>query len=276
MMPRRIKASELGFSLVEVLIVVGLLSVIGMGIASMVSDMSSAQVALQEKFATIEAGNGLSRAFADPAICSFQLQQGTGPYDVSVPNATISYPEIRLGSSPTSPIIAKTGDPLPGYPANKMVVQSITLKNIALIGGSNYSGDLEVIIDPTTIKKPLKPFGVRNLLFFATLPTTIEGCGGGGIGDWEVIANVSGAIHQATSDGLVIITSAFNRGIRLSTGLTAVTLTTKANSSARNAYGQGYEVLSIPLKKDEFWSAQSTNGGSDTGDSLVSVFFRRL
>ncbi len=178
-----------GFSLVEILIAVGIMSIISLGIASMISDISRSQGALAEKLATIEAGNGISRAFADPAICGAQLSQPVNPptVDLSPANvrfASISYPAIRLGLSSSSPLIVRAGESLPGFPAGKMKVQSITLKNIANISGNNFSGDLEVLIEPSTMTRFIKPFGVKNLTFTATpapfVAATVTDCGSSG------------------------------------------------------------------------------------------------
>ena len=171
-----------GFSLIELMIVVGIMSVVALGITSLINDMTTAQSAIEEKLATLEASSGLTRAFANSAICGAQLGQPVTPSAVdlsppSVATATITYPEIRMGASS----IVKKDYPLPGYPVGRMMVQSIKLKNIALISGNNFSGDLEVVLNPTTTKRSLKPFGVKNLIFTASpapfTSATITGCG---------------------------------------------------------------------------------------------------
>ena len=62
-----------------------------------------------------------------------------------------------------------------------MVVQSITLKNLSLITGSRFSGDLEVVMSPATVRRQIKPFGVKGIIFTTTLPmtaATLAQCGG--------------------------------------------------------------------------------------------------
>ncbi len=178
--------SHSGFSLIEVMIAAGVMSIVALGIASMMSDMSAAQVALEEKLAALEAASGLQRAFAEPTICGYQLSQAatTATVDLSPPNvarATLSYLELRMGTSSTSPLLVKRGESLPGYNAGKMKVQSIILKNISSNGGDSFSGDLEVVIDPTTMRRSIKPFGVKRLVFTATpfpyTAATVSGCG---------------------------------------------------------------------------------------------------
>ncbi len=263
------------------MIVVGIMSIVRLVIASMISNMIDSQAALDEKLATIDAANGLQRALSDSGICGAQLSQPLPPVNLTAAGPSIVYPEIRMGLTNTSPLIVKTGQPLPGYPANKIVVQSITLKNIVLISGNSFSGDLEVAIDRTTMRRSLKSFGVKNLIFTVTPPlnaAVVAGCGSGSasVGPWILMANTSGVIYQAPGDGVVIITSGFNRGIRLSTGTVSTLLTEKGLVSSRDKYGQGFEYLSLPLAKDEFWRAESTDGGSNSSDPFSVVYFRTI
>ena len=169
-----------GFSLIEAVVVLGIMTSVGLGFATMMSNILTSQVAVEEKLATIETMNGLVRTFADSAICGFQLNQGVPPVDLTAPTPTIAYPEIRLGMTNVSTLLAKVGNSLPGYTGNRMKVQSIKLTNIALISGNNFSGDLEVTLDPTTTRSPVKPFGVKNLIFTAMPPltaATVASCG---------------------------------------------------------------------------------------------------
>jgi type II secretory pathway pseudopilin PulG len=270
-----------GVSLVEVMIVIGIMSFVALTMASMLSDMTKAQAALEEKLAAIEAGNGLNRVFADSDICTAQLIQSGQPVDLTLKGTEIEYNAIKLGIDTTSPVIVEKDKSLPGYKNNKMKVQSIVLKNIMFISGNNFSGDFEVTLDPKTTVRALKPFGVKSIIFSAAPPhtaSTVAGCSTktGGVGDWVVMPAASGSINQAPDDGMLIITSANNRGINFSSGSTAASLADpsniKATVSARDKYGQGVEFLSIPIKKDEFWSAQSIGGS----EPMTSIFFRPI
>ncbi len=168
-----------GQSLIQVLVVVVIMSVISLGLAGIISDMMKAQSSLLEKVATVDATNSLTRAFLDPNICGAQLNQG-GPTDLTVPNQSKSYAVIRMGILPTSPILVQQGQPLPGYPPGKMIVQSISLKKINVVSGTTFIGDLEIAITPATSLSPIKPFGIHNLEFTVALPltaATIATCG---------------------------------------------------------------------------------------------------
>jgi type II secretory pathway pseudopilin PulG len=67
-MPSRCSA-EFGFSMVETLVVVGMVGIITLAIATAMTDMQKQTRALNEKLAQMEALRLLTAAFSQPKIC---------------------------------------------------------------------------------------------------------------------------------------------------------------------------------------------------------------
>jgi hypothetical protein len=276
-----------GFSIFEVLIAIAMLSVMAIGMATLASNMSKEQAAMTEKFGLLETQNDLLTVFSDPSLCLNQIN--IGPVDLTIASPKIPLSQILMGKTPTSPLLAQVGKPLPGFPSGKMEVSQIQLTNILPTGMPNaYVGDLIVAIDPATMIHSKKPAKVR--LAFTVLPSPslsnaiVTNCGFSnvGVGPWQGFPTTSAA-QLAPSDGMLVVTSCSNCGIRISTGMaingscSGVTKLVRLWVSARDKYGQGTETATLPIKQDECWSVEMTNvHQSPIANPAKSVFFRSL
>lgn len=281
-----------GFSIIEVLITVSIMSMMAMGIATLVVNATKDQRAIQEKFAMLEVQNSVLSSFSNSATCLQQLTGGAPTHlnldAAAIATTSMPLSEIRAGILPTSPLLAKTGQPLPGYVGNQMIVSSMNFQNIEPTGNPNeYNGYIEIMLDPASMIRPMKPIRIRQLFTARPDPSAssslIEDCqssGGKKMGDWQV--RPSGVVILATEDGFLAVTSAVNRGLIISTQKSAagscvgVPLTPRIQVAARDKYGQGVEQATLPIKSGECYKVQTINvHGTITGE-LAQIYFRAI
>ncbi len=286
------RSNRSGFSLIELLLAVSIMSILALGFSTMLVNVSREQRSMQEKFGLLELQNTMMSAFADGSTCLAQLNQNSPTLNLlstSIP--PISYQQLLMGSAPTSPLLAKVGDPLPGFPPGQLQVLSINLDNIVASGTTNvYGADLLINIDPSSMVRSFKPAKLK--LLFTVTPDPVSGlaaavissCGSAnaGMGDWKSYPTSSG-IQLAPSNGMLMVTSCGNCGIRIHTAMSnagscaSVTPLLRIEVSARDKYGQGVEDAAIPVKKGECWTVEMTDVHQSTIGSLArSIFFRPL
>lgn len=183
-----LRSNQKGMSLVEVLVSIGISTVISFVMATTMVNVSRDQRALQEKYNQLELKNDLLTAFANSDICLSQLNQNSptlnlsGASSTNSPGQSISYSELHMGSSNQSMLLAKVGEPLPGGSPHQMVVSKIELGSFLSTGSPNtFTGELKIEMDPATLTRPLKPLLIKQI-FNTTGPLSsakIVGCGMG-------------------------------------------------------------------------------------------------
>jgi prepilin-type N-terminal cleavage/methylation domain-containing protein len=184
-----LRKNEHGMSLIEVLIAVGISSIISFVMASVMVNVSTDQRALQEKYSLLELKNDLLVAFSNTDICLAQLNQNSprlrlsGVTVTSPSSQVIDYKELRLGTSNRSQILAKVGEPLPGNGPRQMVVSKIEFGSFLATGTPNtYTGELKIELDSKSLTRPLKSLSLTQV-FNTTGPLGAAKIAGCGIGD---------------------------------------------------------------------------------------------
>ncbi|MGZ3772395.1 MAG: PulJ/GspJ family protein [Pseudobdellovibrionaceae bacterium] len=136
-----------GFTLIEVMIGTAIVSVVGLGIASVMNDMAKSQKNVREKSSIQEAVNSINMVLAKNDGCKDAIKgPGGNPITESAFAAStassplilssVDIPTVAGGSS-----IIKTGQPLPGTPS--VIIDSIKLINSgALRNGQNNPSTL--------------------------------------------------------------------------------------------------------------------------------------
>jgi type II secretory pathway pseudopilin PulG len=183
-----LRSNQKGMSLVEVLVSIGISTVISFVMATTMVNVSRDQRALQEKYNQLELKNDLLTAFANTDICLSQLNQNSPTLNLSGVSASnpskqsISYSELHMGNSNQSLLLAKVGSPLPGSSPNQMVVSKIELGSFLSTGSPNtFTGELKIEMDPATLTRALKPLSIKQIFNIAgpVASAKIVGCGVG-------------------------------------------------------------------------------------------------
>ncbi|MGZ3795588.1 MAG: type IV pilus modification PilV family protein [Pseudobdellovibrionaceae bacterium] len=145
---RKINAN--GFSLVEVLISLGIISIGMMVMAEFTLSQTKSQKRIVQKYELIELKNNISSALEDPSLCLCML-----------PNILNSTVEMSLNSikdscvASAAPLVSKN-DFLPGTQTG-IKISDIKIKKMTLIGTDLYTADIVIIPDPGSLVMSLMP-----------------------------------------------------------------------------------------------------------------------
>lgn len=236
-----------GFSLIEILVAVGIMGFVTLTMASMFSNQQLEMKALQEKFDSRGLQSTLLTVMQNPSTCQANLATWAAVTDISsavgatksVNNIPIT--ELHSGNTAISPIIAKVGDPLPGRNPGQMIVSAIQIQDIFSTGNLNeYQGRLTVTFAAASMVRPLRDIWVDQI-FTITPPATaavISGCGSSGSLNWVAYATGPAGIPPNRRTSGEIYTNTTGHAIQVVTTVDLnSTLTVKVNGVTILGYG---------------------------------------
>jgi hypothetical protein len=210
---------ELGGSLVELLVVTGIMMIVMMAVSSMFLSQQTETRALSEKLASLDLERVLIAALADGKVCAYVLNNPTVltfnsaaalPQTITLPSSSINPAKLYSGIIPgppvlPGPIVVEVNKPASAI-SNSLVVQSIQLQIISGVG-SNFTGTWAITFDSTKTVRAIKPVYVTTMLTVDnTIPafSKITGCAAEGISFVSVAANsglcASGCPATATAN----------------------------------------------------------------------------
>jgi len=272
---------ERGFSLVEVLVATAIIMIVTLGLASLFSTQNKEMRAIQDKMSALDLESTVKMIIKNEPYCGCLFKGMTFNSALKTwnnfPNGMPS--SYNPACNPGSTDIFKVGAKIP---ASQVEVTSFSMKDISEVvaGSGSYIGHLDIAF--STDSRAIKNASVTmGFTVNATDPIGAKNVGSCGVekvaaaGSWIPIPTGTGVIHQSTGDGFLVLTSGFYSGIRFYAGPTSASVTPKAWVDARDKYGQGVVSMTVPIKKDEYWKAVSTNvGHSPNGINLTSIFFQ--
>lgn len=288
-----------GFTLVEVLIAAAIMAGLSLGFAEFTNHQNltiKGNRALAERDALT---NRLSRISGDPTAlaisandpsnstafhdcvlggptptsCDTTVCNSTTPCDLTLLDSTstvvagpsVSSPKYYdLNGAPCTPVGPHDGNCAVQaftkfFPSCGVSVTSCQVaKNITVVYTVQQNPNVQLAAGPA-----MKP-AVNSVV---TLVPQI-----GGFGPWTPLSTTTGVPQTSPADGFLVITSAFNSGIRFSTGGVQ-----RLYVSARSTYGQGFVSATLPISAGEIFLIESTDiHDAATGAPVTSVFLRKL
>ncbi len=136
------KNRQLGFSLLEVLIAIGLMSLVAVSTATLIGEQNKQIKLMSQKIVLNDTKNAFLATMQDTVSCQKNLDSsvdGTLVFDSTlVGNKSMPLARIRIGHLVTSPILLDTT--LEVSPGSRLFVNSITLDNLTDVGGGKWSG----------------------------------------------------------------------------------------------------------------------------------------
>lgn len=144
----------------------GLMTIMGLAIASMMTTQHREMNALREALAAADFQKTLTAALANGSVCKYVLNNPSSiTFDsTSLPQTlTPSLPlYANVMGSTLGPVIAQVGTQASIY-SHKLKVSSITL--VIKSGSSGtYAGDWLIAFDPSELVRPLRPITVSTIL----------------------------------------------------------------------------------------------------------------
>lgn len=204
---------ESGQSLTQALIAVALLALLATAFASLMAGQWRETRALEQKLASADLEKLLQASLADGSVCEYIVNN---PSVLTFDSTAVSRstPQVVSPSSPIyasvapgppvvlGPVVAEVGQPASAY-SPSTVVQRIELRitgapTPAPPPGPNavFTGDWVVMLDPTTLVRPLRPITISTRL---TVDTTnpasarITGCQAAVAGSAASIVQIAAA-----------------------------------------------------------------------------------
>ncbi|MFS4460543.1 type II secretion system protein J [Bdellovibrio sp. HCB2-146] len=178
-----------GMSLVEVLVVTGIMAIIGLAITSLVVSQQKETRALTDKLSSLDLQQLMISTLADGTVCTFQLTDPSEAPHRTLPvininnlaAVNITFNRILIRGAVGAPVLITRGEVVSGL-SSQLKVRSITLGNLQ---GTNNFYTAEYLVDfDSTWSRPPKPIKVRTTLQMdpasPNTAKTIVGCKGAG------------------------------------------------------------------------------------------------
>ncbi len=187
------KNRQLGFSLLEVLIAIGLMSLVAVSTATLIGEQNKQIKLMSQKIVLNDTKNAFLATMQDTVSCQKNLDSSVDASLVFnstlVGNKSMALARIRIGHLVTSPILLDTA--LEVSPGSRLFVNSITLDNLTDVGGGKWSGVWKVDFRNDFSSFQFKAMVLNPQLFDVdiTTPTAakITNCSSvvaGGSGQW--------------------------------------------------------------------------------------------
>ncbi len=153
----------MGFTLIEMMVVVGITSILGTVFSTLISQMFSQQANLTESMEALDIKSGLMRMLNNSQTCTDNLKPGVSINPLAPPPASISLQSLDYYDSngvKQNNFVA-VGQAVAG--ASRLKVGAISLVNINRIQPQSYSADLHIVFDvPPGLVRP-KDATITNL-----------------------------------------------------------------------------------------------------------------
>ncbi|MGZ3773286.1 MAG: type IV pilus modification PilV family protein [Pseudobdellovibrionaceae bacterium] len=165
-----------GQSLVEVLVGAGIMSIVIMGLMSMLTSQQKETKALTEKLASLDLEKLLIASLADGTICTAELTNSatnpSAPYSIDTTNAAaaINLTSLHSSAAAGAPVLVSNGTTASAL-SSSLVVSGITVSNFINTGvPDRYLANIQVKYKPGQLVRPLKPIVIK--VNISTDPTT--------------------------------------------------------------------------------------------------------
>lgn len=185
--------NKMGSSLVEILVVLGIVSIVSAAGTSMLLSQQNEIRAIHQRAEVVELKNLLMTIFMNPQNCTWQVKDrivDISSASASSPSPTVlSLSTLHFGANSSAPLLAKKEQRLPSS-LHGLVVESILLKDFIPTGNPDeVVGSLEISF--TANSRAYKPVVLKQLLTLngSDLPSSkrIVACGSSVTGTIEIV-----------------------------------------------------------------------------------------
>lgn len=156
-----------GLGLIEVLVALGVMSIIGMATMTMIENQHRQITVLVQRQEMADLKNTMLTLLSKPNVCSWQLKDRvvnvSGALSEASPSSTVlSLPILRQGTTATSAILAQVNQNLPG---SRLRVTSISFRGIYPTGNPNeYRGNFEIVLNSGSTTLATKPVQITQVI----------------------------------------------------------------------------------------------------------------
>lgn len=147
-----------GFSLIEALVALGIISISMAAFIGMYESMNKANKNLTQKIEKSELGTTLLQSFQEQSLCDSVFTNLE--FDESNPSLipALDLNEVKIGGIE----MAKVNNPLPGTQTG-LQVEKIQIDEVKKVAGNYYTGNLKIALKPTGVGHVTKPLKLTQL-----------------------------------------------------------------------------------------------------------------
>ncbi|MGZ3768852.1 MAG: prepilin-type N-terminal cleavage/methylation domain-containing protein [Bdellovibrio sp.] len=168
---RRI-ANRKGMTIIEVMVAIGIMSIVLAGMTTMQINMQKETKALTEKMAVLDLEKFLISTLADGSICTAELTpsilNGSSSFSVNVGNPSKTSIVLPSGihSSITDPskVLVQPGALISPLSNVKVKPNGVTVSNFANAGTDLYTATINVEFESDNLVRSLKPISVKTMV----------------------------------------------------------------------------------------------------------------
>lgn len=155
------RLKEAGFSLIEMLIVVGLLGIVTVGLMTLITNAVSDMKGVSEKLASIDLQKSLVTAItAGKNLCGFAVTAAPASFSfasATFPPASIAISGLYMDAAGADPLVVAGTN----FSNSTLRIVSLAFSNIALSTTDRYTANLTVVVASS---RPVRPLVTRIML----------------------------------------------------------------------------------------------------------------
>ncbi|MBK9323760.1 MAG: prepilin-type N-terminal cleavage/methylation domain-containing protein [Bdellovibrionaceae bacterium] len=167
-----------GMSLIELMVSIGILSIVTFGVITMIVAQTKEVRALQENLAKLDLEPAVIRALSAGGICSYVLKDPTQSSTATTPNrsqdaidttdaTTLAASSVSIQNLPSSVSVSGNSVARVGANAsansNSVKILSMKFINFRANGVDQYLADFEIAFDPALTVRSLRPIVIKNI-----------------------------------------------------------------------------------------------------------------
>lgn len=157
-----------GFSIVEVMVAVGITSILGLSLMNLSSDLRKETRSLEQKIDVLGFEKHLLAVMADGSLCKRTVVDTTYTFNSSdLSNVNIPIAEIKASSNILAPTLI-AANPGTSLGSSGVKVNSIQFTSFVEIGPNQYSANLVVGLDASQLVRAIRPIEIKLNLFTST------------------------------------------------------------------------------------------------------------
>ena len=162
------KISNRGFSIIEVLFVVGFIAFISMALAAVISNQNKEMKSIYQKSEALELKSTLLQALEVDDVCNWQFRDKvvntSGVTATQKSSSVLNFGRLYMGPSSTSAVLVQEGQALPGT-QTALEIASVTFEDIVATGIPNeYKGLVTVTFANSSLVRSMKPVRVQKII----------------------------------------------------------------------------------------------------------------
>ena len=160
--------AQSGLSIIEILVGIGILSIVGLAIMTLMSSLQRETRYLQQKLNALDLEKHLIAITADGRVCRRAITDNVYTFDKNdLNNTSLDIPELYSSDDPSAPILIKQNTAI-SSDRNDLIIDKIIINSLKEIAANRFTGNLMIAFKSDNLQRRLKPIALKQI--FSTDP----------------------------------------------------------------------------------------------------------